>query len=250
MLIFVHLTIDLMKKLIAILLLALCATVASAQNSDEGTLKFLGIPVDGTKDHLVEKIKAKGFKYNSFLDCLSGQFNGRDVDVYVVDNHGVAYRVFVAFPETSEYNIRSEFNHLLSQFLRNDKYVPMRECEVIDQKEDISYEMTVNKKQYGASFAYISPDIFTPEQTRIIHDFVEKAKTMSEAEMKNLSESLAASFITESEASSPEEILASMNRISSLLSGNVWFKILRDGSDYQIGLYYDNIKNMPNGEDL
>ena len=243
-------TSSVMKKLITILVLALCSYTLAAQNSNEGTLKFLGIPIDGSKSQMIEQIKAKGFTFNSYRDCLQGQFNGKNVDVYVVDNHGVTYRVFVAFPETDEYEIRSEFNHLLSQFLRNDKYVPMRECEVIDQKEDISYEMTVNKKQYGASFAYISPDIFTPEQTRIIHDFVEKAKTMSEAEMKNLSESLAASFITESEASSPEEILASMNRISSLLSGNVWFKILRDGSDYQIGLYYDNIKNMPNGEDL
>ena len=243
-------TSSVMKKLITILVLALCSYTLAAQNSNEGTLKFLGIPIDGSKSQMIEQIKAKGFTFNSYPDCLQGQFNGKNVDVYVVDNHGVTYRVFVAFPETDEYEIRTEFNHLLSQFMRNDKYVPMKECVAIDQKEDISYEMSVHNKQYGASFSYISPDVFTPEQTSKIHDFVEKYKTMSEDETQQYIESMAASFSPDSASSSPEDIMMAMNRVASLLSGNVWFKIIRDGIDYQIGLYYDNIKNMPNGEDL
>lgn len=239
-----------MKKLITILVLALCSFTLVAQNSNEVTLKFLGIPIDGNKSQMIELIKAKGFTFNSYRNCLQGQFNGKNIDVYVVDNHGIVYRVFVAFPKIDEYEIRSEFNHLLSQFTRNDKYVPIKECEAIDQKEDISYEMSVHNKQYGASFSYISPDIFTPEQTAKIHGFFDNYATMSEEETQQYLESMAASFSPDLANASPDDIMLAMNRVASLLSGNVWFKIFREGVDYQIGLYYDNLKNSPNGEDL
>ena len=126
----------------------------------------------------------------------------------------------------------------------------MKECVTIDRKEDISYEISVHNKQYSASFLYISPDIFTPEQISKIHGFFDKYKTMSEEESQQYLESLAASFSPDSATASPDDIMLAMNRVASLLNGNVWFKIIRDGIDYQIGLYYDNIRNMPNGEDL
>lgn len=239
-----------MRKLITTILLAALCFTAFAQTSNDGTLKFLGIPIDGPKEQLLEKIKAKGFRSVPYRECLKGQFNGQDVEVYVVDNHGTAYRVFVAFPETSIYRIRSEYNHLLNQFLRNDKYVPIKECEELSESEDISYEMTVHKKQYGAAFAYISPDVFTKEQIEKIHELFDKAKTMSDEEMKDYGESLALAFASDSEASSPEDALAVLNKFMSILTGNVWFTIIQDTGDYQIGLYYDNLKNAPNGEDL
>ena len=199
---------------------------------------------------MIEQIKAKGFTFNSYRDCLQGQFNGKNVDVDVIDNHGTVYRVFVAFPRTNESEIRSEFNHLLSQFMRNDKYFPTRECEEIDLKEDVSYEMTVHKKQYSASFAYLSPDIFTPVQAAKIREFVGKYQTMSEEEKEQYIESLDASLFPDSDNSSQDDLMVTFNRLTSILSGSVWFKIFRDGGGYQICLYYDNIRNMPNGEDL
>lgn len=237
-----------MKKTFLITLLTLICAVCFAQ--DVGTLKFLGIPIDGSKAQLIEKIKEKGFRSVSYSEGLKGQFNGENVEVYVVDNHGIAYRVFVAFPKTSEYEIRSEFNHLLNQFLRNKKYIPTREYDVIPEGEDISYEILVNKKRYGASFVYISPDIFTDEQAEKIHEVIDKAKTMSEDEKKSLSESFALAFASDSGATTPEDALVILNKIKSLVNANVWFTILQDAGDYKIGLYYDNLKNAPNGEDL
>lgn len=239
-----------MRKLIATTLLTILCLTSFAQNSNEGTIKFLGIPIDGPKAKLVEKIKEKGFYKKTYGEALVGQFNGKTVEVYVADNHGTAYRVFVSFPETNEYNIRSEYNHLLAQFMRNDKYLPMDEFEEIDTKEDISYEMSIHNKKYGAGFAYISPDLFTTEQNKAIHELFEKAKTMSQDDVSKLSEEFSNSFYGDSNISTPEEALAAMNKFLSILTGNVWFTILRDGSDYNIGLYYDNVKNMPNGEDL
>ena len=240
-----------MRKLTIIILLAALSLTAFAQDSSEGMLKFLGIPIDGPKTQLVEKIKAKGFRYNSYKDCLTGQFNGRDVDVYVVDNHNKAYRVFVAFPYTTEYDIRSDFNHLLAQFLRNDKYVPVDDYKMIDQKEDISYEMLVNNRRYSASFAFISPDVYTPEQRRLIGDLVKNHDTMSEDDIKRTQELFTLSFNSELDPNaSLNDYLSQLSRIMSIFCGNVWFSILNESTRYRIGLYYDNLLNMPQGEDL
>lgn len=46
--------------------------------------KFLNIPVDGSKTAMTQKLKAKGFQYNSTLNCLEGEFNGRDVQLVLL----------------------------------------------------------------------------------------------------------------------------------------------------------------------
>lgn len=35
---------------------------------------YLGIPIDGSKSEMVEKLKAKGFNYNRILERLEGEF--------------------------------------------------------------------------------------------------------------------------------------------------------------------------------
>ncbi len=44
-----------MKKLITILVLALCSYTLVARNLNEGTLKFLGEPIDGSKSHVTQE---------------------------------------------------------------------------------------------------------------------------------------------------------------------------------------------------
>lgn len=65
------------------------ATLCFAQKKD--VTKFLGIPVDGTKTEMIQKLKAKGFTYNQRLDCLEGEFNGREVKIFVVTNNNKVY---------------------------------------------------------------------------------------------------------------------------------------------------------------
>ena len=57
--------------------------------------KFLGIPIDGSKAEMIQKLKEKGYTYNSKLDCLEGEFNGRDVQISVVTNNSKVYRILV-----------------------------------------------------------------------------------------------------------------------------------------------------------
>ena len=98
-----------MKRLFIILAAAVVAVSAMAQ--EVYPTKFLGIPIDGTKEEMIHKIQAKGFVYDREHDCLEGQFNGTGVNVFVVTNGNKVWRVMVAektlFPESE---IRLRFN--------------------------------------------------------------------------------------------------------------------------------------------
>ena len=50
------------------------------------------------------------------------------------------------------------FNTLVRQFENNDKYIPYFDEQIIADDEDISYQMTVNKKQYQAGFVQKGED--------------------------------------------------------------------------------------------
>lgn len=52
-----------MKKVLTLLFSVVMALVVNAQTE---VTKFLGIPVDGTKAEMVQKIKAKGFETSSY----------------------------------------------------------------------------------------------------------------------------------------------------------------------------------------
>lgn len=141
-----------MKRLFIISLITLISISVFGQNNS--AIKFLGIPIDGTEAQFVAKLRSKGFSYNSLYESYKGQFNGKDVDVYIHTNHNLVDRVYVAFPYTTEESIRVEFNRLLSQFKNNSKYMDLNMNEEIPGGDDISYEITVNKKRYQASFSY------------------------------------------------------------------------------------------------
>lgn len=239
-----------MRRFITTIILLLVSILAIAQTSVEGTLKFLNIPIDGTKENMISRIKEKGFRYDSYKDCLRGQFNGKDVEVYVVTNHNVVDRIYVAYPEMSESRVITEYNILRGQFNRNKKYIALQENEKIPDNEDLSYEMTVKNKKYGASFMHISPDLFSEEEIDNIHALREKVEGMSSEEVQAMGQAMADSLQTRNFEISIEDTMKALNKLMSLVSGNVWFTIHERYGDYQIGIYYDNLKNRPDGEDL
>ncbi|MBQ2189824.1 MAG: hypothetical protein II452_03035, partial [Paludibacteraceae bacterium] len=56
--------------------------------------KFLGIPIDGTKQEMIQKLKDKGFTYHYERgeEFLSGEFNGSDVHIFIATNNNKVYR--------------------------------------------------------------------------------------------------------------------------------------------------------------
>lgn len=181
-----------MKRLI-IIILALFASIAISAQTNSNVLKFMGIPVDGSKTEVIQKLKEKGFKYDSINDCLTGRFNGKESNIFISTNKNKVDRIYVCDANgTDEANIRIAYNNLLNQFNNNSKYITIEDNKPLSENEDISYEMTVHNKIYEAGF-------YLKENTT---------------------------------------------------QGCVWFRIIEFYRKYYIAIFYDNLNNRPNGEDL
>ena len=216
-------------------MLLICSAALFAEND---VTKFLGIPVDGSKSEMIQKLKAKGFQYNSKLDLLEGEFNGRDVEISVVTNNNKVYRIMVIDKiGSSESDIKIRFNTLCQQFENNKKYVSFDDF-ILPEDENISYEMSINNKRYQASYF----------QQLEINDSISFA---NEAILALLSK------YTEEQLANPTEEMRQEFREATFsymmdlyLKKSVWFMINERFGKYYIIMYYDNGYNQANGEDL
>ena len=225
----------------------MCSTIFG---QSEGTLKFLGIPVDGSKSEMVAALKSKGFRYDSNSGFLVGDFNGRESHIWIVENHGKVYRVVVFDANTSdEGQIRIRFNNLIHQFENsNGKYYYINQNDKIPEDEDISYEISVNNKQYSAEFIY-NPLYGNDElRDRLVNEVIE------ELGLEKIKDEKTAGGITYGEFYSDKDnyLISSLvgSKIIQMSNSSVWFTICNHYGEYFIGIYYDNLVNKPNGEDL
>ena len=146
-----------MKKFILLFLTTICLTFSSF--AQKPCIKFLGIPVDGTKYEMISKLKAKGYKYDAYNDYLVGEFNGVNVFIVVQTINNKVWRIAVLDKSfTDETNIKIRFNYLFEQFSNNSKYVNVAGNR-LNENDDISYEMTVHKKRYDAAFTPVDTSI-------------------------------------------------------------------------------------------
>ena len=206
-----------------------------AQNKD--VTKFLGIPVDGTKTEMKQKLIAKGFvpKKMGDLEWLEGEFNGTDVQAFIVTNNNKVWRIMLADKNrVDEAQIKIRFNILVSQFENNKRYIPLDKYTLSDE-EDISYEMTVHNKIYAAYYSQ-NPD-FENIDTKVQIAIKEK---YSAEELKNPSETIKKDIADITDKITFDEF--SMKP--------VWFRIVSYNGEYYISMYYDNEYNHANGEDL
>lgn len=228
------------KNSVTVFILFIIPIALFAQND---VTQFLGIPVDGNKIELIEKLKSKGFTIKpNEKDILIGQFNGTTVNIHIVTNNNKVCRIMVADASLSnEIDIKIRFNNLLQQFKKNEKYMPASlnpEKYVIPEDEKISYEMLVNKKRYEAAFYQIPLKIDTLSIAEKIKS--ELALKYTEEQLSNPTEELQKEMITTG--------LPYLLEIYSKKS--VWFMINELYGEYYITMFYDNEYNRANGEDL
>ena len=144
--------------------------------------KFMGIPVDSSPTEMIKKLKAKGFTTDKdFMqavkqglvdwdgpEVLTGRFNGEKVLLGLLVEQNKVWRICISDKNTrDETQIKIRFNTLVRQFEGNGKYVPYFDEQTIADDEDISYQMTVNKKQYEAVFGQKGED-GTVDEKRIV----------------------------------------------------------------------------------
>ena len=232
-----------MKRLLSFIIgiLIMCSTVFG---QSESTLKFLGIPIDGSKSKMIRALKAKGFEYDSESDFLIGDFNGKKSEIGIVENHGKVYRVVVFDANTYDAGeIRIRFNNLIHQFENNDKYFYIFPNDIIPEDEDIHYEILVNKKEYIAEFKYNLLYGNDKLRDRLINEateMMEKGDELLEIEKDDIDKDYY------------DRLISAMvkSKVIQMSNSSVWFKIFEYCGEYYIGLYYDNLLNAPNGEDL
>ena len=182
-----------MRKLVFTLLMLLTLSL-NAQ------VKFLGIPVDGSRSEMIRSLTQKGYIYNIYKEYLMGEFNGNDVIIHVVEYKGMVGRIVVEDAVSlNETEIIIKYNNLIDQFESNGKYIG--ENVKISNKTNIGYEMSHN------------------------HNRFESVYYQKSADDENLDE-------------------------KELYTRKVWFMMKRTNNGYKILIYYDNVSNIPNGEDL
>ena len=180
-----------MKRFLVTFLFVLATIVSIAQ--DNNTIKFLGIPIDGTKKEMISKLQAKGYEYDAYSDVLLGEFNGTNVIIYVQTVNNRVWRIGIcdANVNNDAANIKIRYNNLFKQLSNNDKY-KIDSGSILGEEEDISYEMTIHNKRYEATFTF---------KDKSIH-------------------------------------------------GRVWYMIVEKYGKYGIMMYYENLDNEANGDDL
>ena len=226
-----------MKKVFLFVVMLAFSAVSLAQTQ---VTRFLGIPVDGSKEEMIRKLKAKGFTISPYQDnVLVGEFDGMNVNVHIVTNNNKVYRIMVRDANTqSEGNIRIRFNNLCRQFEANNKYIADISNSIIPDDEDISYEILVHDKRYEAAF-YQLPE---PKDTVFneVASMIELAEYTKE-ELLNMSDEQREIAI---------KTAVYLYMLNEYSKNSVWFMINSLRGKYYITMYYDNEYNKANGEDL
>lgn len=229
-----------MKKLVSLSMLLVMSFSLYAQERD--VTRFLGIPVDGSKKDMIQKLKAKGFESIPESNLLEGEFNGTEVWIGVATDNNKVWRVGVIDKNSiSEGDIKIRYNALCRQFENNSKYGSIFEDQTIPEDEDISYEMSVNKKRYQAIF-YQYPVI--TDTIEFVNAYVEKHKDTSE-------DSTTIKFVNSLKGNGKLLYMACVeSKRQAIENKQVWFTIEESYGEYQIMMFYDNKYNEANGEDL
>ena len=229
-----------MKRLLFIVLAMIVTITSFAQQKD--VTSFLGIPVDGTVLSMKQKLVSKGFvpKKVGTNEFLEGEFNGTDVRVYIATNNNKVYRIMLCDENyQNETNIKIRFNKLVSQFVNNKRYISLDKYTLSDE-EDISYEMTVNKKNYDAVFYQV------PNKMEI-DTLALQEKVRNELLSKYTVEEL----INPSEETTKEAVSTTFKiGMEMMFMKPVWFRICESYGKYYIAMFYDNEYNRSHGEDL
>lgn len=180
-----------MKRFLITFLFVLTTIVSIAQ--DNNTIKFLGIPVDGTKKEMISKLQERGYIYDAVSDALFGEFNGTDAVVFVQTVNNRVWRIAIVDGDmnSDEANIKIRYNRLFEQLSNNGKY-EVAYGNTLGEKDDISYEMSAHNKRYEAGFIF---------KDKPIH-------------------------------------------------GYVWYMIKEEYGKYGIIMFYENLDNAANGDDL
>ena len=228
------------RVLLSTLMLFLMSMIAFGQQE---VTKFLGIPVDGSRFKMIRQLKKKGFKRDLYSPkVLVGEFNGMDVNVYIVTTKKKVSRIMVCDDHhIDEVYIKNRFNILCTQFEKNSQYLSVASSSldyIIPNNEDISHEMSVNNKRYEAVYYQLPMGISREAAIKDVQSFLQSKYTEEE--------------LNDPRKETEIEEAAFSYKWDKYAMRMVWFMISEYSEKYYITMFYDNEYNRTNddGEDL
>ena len=114
-----------MKHLI-IFILSLVALV-----SCDNTIRFLDIPIDGSRNMMIKKLEEKGFIYDYENNLMEGTFNGEPSNISISTSNGRVNKIRVCSKAYDATEIKAAYNKLLKQFKSNPKYIALENYNLI-----------------------------------------------------------------------------------------------------------------------
>ena len=226
-----------MKRILLTFLTLLIAIISYSQNFP---IKFMGIPVTGTRSDFIKSLQTKGFSTNSYTGKLHGQFNGIWVELSIHTNKDKVDRIIITNDKPfTEQDIKNQYNTLVDEFNNNKKYInPGETVYTIPEEENISYEIAAHNKRYEATYYQMIDMNNHNDYDEFTKYFYSKVDS---SELSKLPQNEKLEKIKEVSGTYIAEVVP--KRV-------VWFMIKQHYNDYYINLYYDNEYNRPHGEDL
>ena len=228
-----------MKKLLLLLFIPLLSY------AQKDVTQFFDIPIDGFKPQMIKQIKSKGYtESTTYKDALEGEFNGEEVDIFIHTVNNKVWRVGISDKNTTdETNIKIRFNTLIQQFQNNDRYLTLADSIVskytIPEKEDISYEISVNNKRYQAVFY----------QKSLKYDSIKNLTDLLKVKLDSLSNKK--EVVSDKEDDKNVKLVVQLIKESlKSESKSVWFMIKEQYGKYRIIMFYENEYNKANGSGL
>lgn len=267
--------------------IALALALVNVSYAQEDVTTFMGIPIDGTKNKMINQLQLKGF---TIIDrnkgCLEGEFNGRDSYIYILTNRNKVYRICVVDKYASgEQQIILRFNRIIRQFSENENYFLPFGCSIdemfiTDSERSLWYKIKYENKTYQASFAQVpnydisfysklNTDKFITEYNNAFEktpeDLLEYNKGWIENEGINYDDfynEFDISIFNDTKYKFQEKdraicfllmcLRVIMMENTLIPQKSVWISIenAQNTGEYKIYYFYDNKYNMSNGEDL
>ena len=143
-----------MKKILFTLIVTLTALTSFAQ-TESPHLSFKGVPIDGTLNEYVQKMKQKGFDYLGTEDgiaILSGDFaayKGCSVGVATLKQKDLVSKITVIFPNCETWASLSNNYYSLKEMLTEKYGTP---ADVIEQFQGHSEPRDDNDRMYEVKF--------------------------------------------------------------------------------------------------
>ena len=149
-----------MKRILLGIFFTLCVLTTSGQTASEH-LKFKGIPIDGTLESFVGKLKKKGYEEygrDGNLTVLEGEFAGYEgclIGITTSKDLDLVHKVFVSFPSCDNWNTCYDMYIKLKNMLTEKHGLPVLVEENFKDKNpsDDFLKYTYTKQGYCNYFA-------------------------------------------------------------------------------------------------